>query len=336
MCTKPHALIRLFILFIFLSIFSPPIFAQQKKALTVTDMMKFREIHNPVISEDGKWIAYVVKPDRGDGEAIVEATATDRIFHIERGSKLVISRNGKWAAATVLPKAVDMETKKKDKPQNGLELLNMENGEILQREKVQKFIFSNDSRWLIYLHFKEVKKEKAKEKKEKAKKYVGSDLTVRDLNSTAETTFHFIKSFALDSAATVLAFTVADTNGKGNGLYFINLKSKKLNKRPITEKENGYFDYLTWNNKAGKLAFLAGILNRKENPDSISLMIWDTDKKKINTAMSQKSLQKGWLLHAKNELRWSKDGRRLFLGTKPESEIVPDEEEKKDEKTVDL
>lgn len=335
MRNRTHAQTRLFIFFLFLAVFSLPTFAQQKKALTVTDMMKFREIHNPVISEDGKWIAYAVQPDRGDGEAIVQSTETERTFRIERGSRPVISRNGKWVAATVLPKAVDMETKKKDKPKNGLHLLNMENGEILQREKVQKFVFSNNSRWLAYLHFKEEQKGKVKEKA-KAKKNIGSELTVRNLTSGTETTFHFVKSFSFDSASTVLTFVVSDTNGRGNGLYFIDLKNNYSNKRPIMEKENGYFDYPTWNDKAGKLAFFAGVFNRKEKPDSISLMIWDVGKKKTKIAVPQQSLPKGWVLHAKNRLRWSKDGKRLFVGTKPESEIVPAEEEKKDEKTVDL
>lgn len=47
--------------------------AQGKKALTGTDIMKFREIHNPVISDDGKWVAYNAQPDRGDEERIVQS-----------------------------------------------------------------------------------------------------------------------------------------------------------------------------------------------------------------------------------------------------------------------
>ena len=37
-----------------------------KKVLTFQDIMKFKKILQPKISEDGQWIAYQAQPGRGD------------------------------------------------------------------------------------------------------------------------------------------------------------------------------------------------------------------------------------------------------------------------------
>ena len=48
------------------------------KTITFADLMKFRAIGGPVISEDGKVVAYGLQPDRGDGEAVVHVLATGK------------------------------------------------------------------------------------------------------------------------------------------------------------------------------------------------------------------------------------------------------------------
>ncbi len=47
-----------------------PVSSQDKKALTVTDLMKFRQVESPSISNDGKWVVHTAKPDRGDPDVL--------------------------------------------------------------------------------------------------------------------------------------------------------------------------------------------------------------------------------------------------------------------------
>ena len=44
------------------------------RPLTFEDLMKFRQIQNASISENGAWVAYALVPDRGDGEAVVQSS----------------------------------------------------------------------------------------------------------------------------------------------------------------------------------------------------------------------------------------------------------------------
>ena len=52
------------------------------KPLTFEDLMKFRQIQNASISENGVWIAYALVPDRGDGEAVAQSTTSGTVFRI--------------------------------------------------------------------------------------------------------------------------------------------------------------------------------------------------------------------------------------------------------------
>src|SRR4030095_14811363 len=54
-----------------------PLLAQsaQKKALTQADWDRWRSITNPTLSNDGKWAAYTLTPQVGDGEFVVHATS---------------------------------------------------------------------------------------------------------------------------------------------------------------------------------------------------------------------------------------------------------------------
>ena len=69
--------------------------AQGNQVLTFQDIMKFKAIQNPVISENGKWVAYATKPDRGDGEVNIHSTDGNTLYTIERGSRPQLTADGR-------------------------------------------------------------------------------------------------------------------------------------------------------------------------------------------------------------------------------------------------
>ena len=54
-----------------------PASAQEGRPLTFTDLMQLREIEQPSIAANGRWIAFTAEPDRGDPEVIVRAVDGD-------------------------------------------------------------------------------------------------------------------------------------------------------------------------------------------------------------------------------------------------------------------
>jgi dipeptidyl aminopeptidase/acylaminoacyl peptidase len=300
---------------------APFLHAQDKKALTVTDMMKFRQLVSPSISRDGRWVVHTAEPDRGDPEVRVYATDRTVQYRIDLGADPVISRDGNWVAATLeVPEEQLLKSKKgKDSengPKPGMGLLHTTSGEQQEFERIRSFLFSNDSRWILY-HQQPVD----------AKQKTGAPLVVKSLTDTTSRTFEFVSTYALDSMSRYLAFTVSDTATSNNGLYIADLSSPGSGAFPLYRDSSAWADRLTWNNRRGTLAFLAGRTGEKDRRDSAAVFLWEPGRDSAEELITDERLEEGWRVYPAGQLSWTRDGSRLFLGLKPSLEIFPDEEE---------
>jgi len=138
-----------------------------KRPLELTDLMKLKTLHGAVLSDDGAWIAYEARPDRGDGEVRVQAVAGEAAYAIERGTKPEISKDGAWVGAMVQPtleESVRAEEEGKsgdDAPKQGFSLLSTADGATATWERVDSFAFSKDGRWLAVHLLPEKKQDEA-------------------------------------------------------------------------------------------------------------------------------------------------------------------------------
>jgi len=310
-----------------------PAIAKDKKALTLQDIMKFRQIESPAISEDGAWVAFVEQPDRGDGEGKVVSTGSSRSYSVPRGGKAIFSCDAAWVAMVLKPRALDVELKPKEKLKSGLVILSLLTGDTAQVSNVESFAFSNNSRWLAYLLSKDEKKggdakpsdavqDTTAKLKPKLKKEVGSTLALRGLDSGVEIRVSFVTTYAFDSTSRFLAYSLADTAGAVNGLYVRRLDQPGAPEDTILAGVNGAYTHLTWSNANNKLAFVAATMDEKEKPGPATLWMWD-GKENTRLAGSDES-PNGWIVPSKNDLAWTKDGRRLFFGLKPAGEAPED------------
>ncbi len=303
--------------------------AQGKKALGLTDLMKFRHIQSPSISNDGKWVAHTSKPDRGDPEVLVYSTNGKKTFVIPRGEKPVLSNDGKWVAAVqAVPVEVQLRpepARDEKKPEAGMVLLNTSTGEQTVYGNVQSFRFSNDSRWLLY---RNTIKEPEEDGKKGGRKNTGSTLNLFSLENETAMDFPFVTEFAVDSISRFLAFAVSDSNGNGNGVFVVDLDSPEGEYESIYGDSCAWAAGFGWNNRNGKLAFLAGITDEKEKSREAELYLWSPGEAAAEAVLGDGDLAGDWHIYHKNTLTWSLDGKRLFLGIKPGSEILPPEEEK--------
>jgi dipeptidyl aminopeptidase/acylaminoacyl peptidase len=313
--------------------------SQPKKALTYKDMMQFMHIKDPVISEDGAFIAYGLQPDRGDGEARIHSTKNGDVFTIERGRAPKISKNSRWAAVIISARAVDMEKAEEKRPKQGMIVLDTRTGETFPYEKVQKFSFSDDSRWLAIHFFKEDEKsddegkkgtkqksEEGKREKGKKEETLGSAMILRDLDVRKDLTIPHVLSCAFDSASQHLAYSVAGPEGKDNGLYLIHLEDNELSRKPIQQKSKALYTNLSWMKEGSQLAFLEGKDDKMSKGLAHSLWIWDGTSQEARQAVTSEHIPESWLLPEKNDLNWSEDGKRLYFGFRPE-EFHPEKEE---------
>ncbi len=299
-----------------------------KRPFTFEDVMKFRAMRFPIISDDGKWTAFCAIPDRGDQEAIVQSNWDSTKYIIERGNRPVISKLSGWVAASVLPKAIELENAKsaKDKPKNGLALLNLNSGKQIDFQNVASFDFSNDDKWLAYKSSDEDTKKDEKKNKDKA---IGTTLVLRHLSSGTEIKMDNVKEYTFDSTSSFLFYIVSTRSGDKDGVYYRALNQEFAPEFKITKNENTFYTELAWNKKESLLAFLSAELKDNGKPKECTLMLWNPlNKDSLETIVALDQVPTGWFIHSKNSLKWTKDGARLFFGLKPFSQQYPDDEDK--------
>jgi dipeptidyl aminopeptidase/acylaminoacyl peptidase len=317
------------VIFLVIGIFllACPSQAAQKKILTFEDIMKFKEIQNPVISENGLWLAYGTQPDRGDGEVVMHGVKNGAKFIVEKGSRPQFTKDAKWIAMIVRPKAMEMEKAPKDRPKQGIAILETSSGEVMHVERVQSFVLADDSRWIAYLHHKEEKKSQKKEeaasaeeksieeKKKETKKTTGSLLILRQLENGKEKKIPNVLAYSFDNSSKYLVFSVSSPEGSEDGLYYLDLTQESLPHKPIVQRESAKFSGVSWTEKGSLLAFLASDVDGEDG--HFSLWIWEGNSKEKTRAIGADVAPAGWMIPEKNQISWSKDAKRLFFGFKP-------------------
>src|SRR5512137_2184735 len=59
--------------------------AAPKPAMTLADVLAWKSLYNPALSDDGKWLAYRVSPTEGDSEVVVRALQGDKEYRFGCG-----------------------------------------------------------------------------------------------------------------------------------------------------------------------------------------------------------------------------------------------------------
>jgi dipeptidyl aminopeptidase/acylaminoacyl peptidase len=305
--------------------------AQEKRAMELTDIMKFQQVRSPSISMDGLWVTHAAVPDRGDPEVLVYSTDNKIRYEMPGAQNPVISNDGNWVAAIkAVPASESLKSEpgKEKVPKTGLVLLNTSSGEQHSFENVKSFTFSENSRWLIFHHHGNDAK-KADDEKGKEKLQAGTTLTLMDLEHDSKDTIAFVSSFAVDSVSQYLAYVIADTAALANGIYSQKLSGHSDSPAVLYADSGSWGGALSWNNQTGKLAFLAGLSEKGKKKDA-DLWIWTPGDGEAEVVLSDEDLEEGWKIWHTNKLDWRQNGEGLFLGTRPVSEIPEPEEEKAD------
>jgi dipeptidyl aminopeptidase/acylaminoacyl peptidase len=149
-----------------LFIVSVSVYSQEKRALELTDIMQFRQIGSPAISDNGNWVVHATVPDRGDPDVLVYSTDGKTRFTIELADKPVISPDEQWVAAVRPVPAEEQEKSgngngntgdngKQTGPRPGMTLLNLSTGVQFEYTNIKSFSFSNNGKWLLYHSFQE-------------------------------------------------------------------------------------------------------------------------------------------------------------------------------------
>jgi len=331
MYPKKVTLFSLFVFIIsFLGLFQLGV--AQNSQLTFEDIMKWEDISSPTISDNGQWLAYSVWPDRGDGEVRVRDADDETMHTIALGDNPEITKDGTWVGAKLTPPLAEQIKAKKNKPKPGFALLNTSTGSTVKKDSVQSFSFSNDGQWLIVHHHqsKEIEDKKSKNK------HLGTQLVLRNLSSGQEYSIPFVKEVSFDSTSSYLAYSVVDTGGSQNGLYYRELDDNPAEQQPIASQKDRLFSNLSWEDNNTRLAFTEAVMDTTFETGDAQLKIWSASQNSTTTLVESSEVSEGWALRSNNDLEWTDNGERLFFGLMPRDMVEVDQKDKEEQDSVDI
>lgn len=141
------------------------------KQMTPADLKAWKSIRSTVLSNDGKWFAYVLAPNEGDASVVVRQTAqgaTEQRFAIGElpapagnpfgggggPATLAISGDSKWVAFTIYPTQRDARRLRQQRRpvQNKIAVVNLASGQKMEFDKIRRFAFSGDKPQVIALY----------------------------------------------------------------------------------------------------------------------------------------------------------------------------------------
>jgi len=317
-----------------------PLAGQEGRPLTFVDLMQLREIAQPSISADGRWIAFTAEPDRGDPEVVVRSTEGDIRYVIPLGSNPVISHQGAFVAARLNPSMEARERAERgDAPRSGMALLNTATGEVVQVEDVRSFGFDAEGRWLAYQKFEAREgtgegeedaptEGEAQADEPEGDREPGTLLVIRDLSSGRELEVEHVRSWGWDEEGRWLAYAVASPDNSRDGLYVREVAAPGEPELVVDARPFGHYAQITFSEyiNTPALAFVMAVEDQDGVPGKGSVMAWDGSETSL--LVTSDDAPEGWFVPTTNSLRWGPRSQRLFFGWRP---IREDERERLEE-----
>jgi dipeptidyl aminopeptidase/acylaminoacyl peptidase len=171
---RPQLLLAVAVLVI-APLFGPAALMQQapKRVVDVEDVIAWKSLGSPVLSNDGQWFGYRLAPQEGDAEVVVKAVRSDKTMRFPIGevpaagaggggrggaaggatATLAFSDDGKWAAFSTYPTRVAAQRLKRQRRpvQSSVTVVNLASGEKKEYPKIRRFAFSGESSGWIAL-----------------------------------------------------------------------------------------------------------------------------------------------------------------------------------------
>lgn len=334
-----------------------------KRPITAQDFDSWRSLQGSTISRDGKFVAYVMQPQDGDGELFVKNTATGAEWRSQRGyrpptpppdssdpatiqafqalSRLLrptFSADSKYLFFNIEPTKEEILKARKEKkrpddfPKNGLGIMDLLTGRVTKIERVKSYQVPEDGVGFVAI-LKEAEKTEAAAPNAPAasparpaarKKEYGSDLVLRNLTNGTERTFAEVLEYSFSKDAKSLVYAVSAKKEESNGVFVITPQSETEAVSLLSGK--GKYTKFTWDEKQTQLAFISDKDDEAAKQPKFKVYHWLRTAPTATEVVSTSTagFKPEFVVSDKGSLNFSYDGSRLFLSNAPPSDPEPD------------
>ncbi len=276
----------------------------------------WQSIGEKLISNNGKYVAYTINVQEGDGNLVVTAPYNDKRITIERGYNASFSSNSQFLICKIKPtyqqtREARIKKKKPDEmPKDSLAIVSLDNMSIQKIARVKSYKMPQEGEWLAWLHEKN-------ENDKKAEAEEGTLLCLRNLNISMYDSFPKINNYVFDKKGKSIAFDRRGAKKDSvlkNAIIWIHLNEIKFD---TVLKNYADAKALTLNEDGTQLAFVNTFDTTKAEQKNYTLLYFNQELQKKELNNESKGLPTNWRINENAVLSFSKTGERLFFGTSP-------------------
>ncbi len=326
---------------------SAPVRADQKP-LSLPDVLAWKRIQTPALSNDGQWFAYKLVPNDGNSQVVLKniQTGAEQRFDIGEvvrpnpytgggremagpAHDVVFSDNSKWLAFDVHPSVSEShQLKKQHKPlENKVFLVDLATGKKTEFDRIRRFSFSGERASAIALQrypatpaapagggAAAASSASAPKPDDKPQ---GSDLILLDLASGEELSLGNVSDFAFDKKGNSFAWIVDAQDKLGNG---INLRNMSTGTVTTLDSAKATYKSLNWTEKGDGLAAVRGTDDKRWEDKVYTLVAFKnlsesgTPERLVYDPAKDKSFPAGMTISAERRPAWMADLSEVTFG----------------------
>jgi dipeptidyl aminopeptidase/acylaminoacyl peptidase len=323
-----------------------------QRPIELPDILAWKRVASPTVSDDGQWFAHKLTPVEGDSELILRRLSDGKEWRFPVGESqgfggggggfipggpvsrdIAFSEDSKWFAFTISPTAKEAKRLRRERRplQNKVTLVNLATEKKVEFEKIKRFAFSGQNAAWIALHrygaeaptpapgaaTPSTPPPGASAASDAARdRATGSDLILYELATGNQLNVGNVADFAFNKKGDWLAWTI-DANEKiGNGVQVRNVTTGAV--LPL-DSDKAVYRGLNWTEKGEALAAVKGV-DDKGFEDKLYSVVGFTGfaagapQKVVYDPREDKEFPAGMTISPNNTPRWTEDFSALLFG----------------------
>lgn len=261
--------------------------------------------------------------------------------------RMSFTSDGKWLVANTYPLRNETEAARKarkraeEMPKGGLLLLELATGKATRIDRVKNFqVPEEGGPWVAYLKEAAVPPKPASTKPDEStptgetkpapgddadqragsgaggaasRSEYGTDLVLQNLATASDRTFQNVDSYTLTKDAKALAFAVSSRKEEENGVFAANPGSESAPAALLSGK--GKYQKLTWDREQTQMVFYSSKDDAASKTPKQKIYVWDRKSPQADELLADgfAGMPAGLVISDKGNLRFSRDGKRLFV-----------------------
>ncbi|MDD3687390.1 MAG: hypothetical protein PHE56_11550, partial [Bacteroidales bacterium] len=333
---------------LFLIFFTIVSFAQ-KKPLTHEVYDSWKDIKDFRLSDDGRFSAYLLNPQKGDGEIVIVNNSTGtKIKSFARAKDYQFSVSSNFIVFKVAPQAdtirnLKIKKKKEDSfPKDSILIYSLVNDSVFTAERVKSFKLASEDSDIIAILFEKEEKKKESERSDTLSqdttnvdsikteiKKEGGKLLYWNLKTNKKAEFENVTDFAMSENGAFLLFKSEFKDSIDTVAIYI-ANAMDFYPKTVIHK-NGYAQGLSADKTGGNFAFYYSSDTAKNK--LFEIICLETNKYSSVSLNADQIANKpaGWKIQENEKLRFSDNGKLMYFGTSPvfkerNTDSLPDDE----------